>query len=53
MQMKVTYHEPCNPGRPVEPWYHWEPKFELPIIAVGKQRRCAEKGLPYRRHYGR
>jgi len=24
MEMKLTYHDPCNLGRMSEPWYHWE-----------------------------
>ncbi|MCK4273350.1 MAG: (Fe-S)-binding protein, partial [Dehalococcoidales bacterium] len=43
--MKVTYHDPCNLGRLAEPWYHWEPKYEPPNIAVGKTWRRGEKGV--------
>jgi len=43
--MKVTYHDPCNLGRLAEPWYHWEPKYESPNIAVGKTWRRGEKGI--------
>jgi len=24
LDMKVTYHDPCNLGRLSEPWYHWD-----------------------------
>lgn len=43
--MKVTYHDPCNLGRLAEPWYHWEPKYEPPNIAVGKTWRRGDKGV--------
>jgi Fe-S oxidoreductase len=43
--MKVTYHDPCNLGRLGEPWYHWEPKYEPPNIAVGKTWRRGDKGV--------
>jgi Fe-S oxidoreductase len=43
--MKVTYHDPCNLGRLAEPWYHWDPKYEPPNIAVGKTWRRGEKGV--------
>jgi Fe-S oxidoreductase len=43
--MKVTYHDPCNLGRLGEPWYHWEPKYEPPNIAVGKTWRRGDKGI--------
>jgi Fe-S oxidoreductase len=43
--MKVTYHDPCNLSRLAEPWYHWEPKYEPPNIAVGKTWRRGEKGV--------
>ena len=43
--MKVTYHDPCNLGRLADPWYHWEPKYEPPNIAVGKTWRRGEKGV--------
>jgi len=43
--MKVTYHDPCNLARLAEPWYHWEPKYEPPNIAVGKTWRRGEKGV--------
>jgi len=43
--MKVTYHDPCNLGRLGEPWYHWEPKYEPPNIAVGKKWRRGYDGI--------
>jgi Fe-S oxidoreductase len=43
--MKVTYHDPCNLARLAEPWYHWEPKYEPPNIAVGKTWRRGDKGV--------
>lgn len=43
--LKVTYHDSCNLGRLAEPWYHWEPRYELPNIAVGKKWRRAENGV--------
>jgi Fe-S oxidoreductase len=43
--MKVTYHDPCNLGRLAEPWYHWEPKYEPPNIAVGKKWRRGYDGI--------
>jgi len=43
--MKVTYHDPCNLGRLSEPWQHWEPKYETPIIPVGKVWRRGERGI--------
>jgi Fe-S oxidoreductase len=43
--MKVTYHDPCNLGRLGEPWYHWEPRYESPNIAVGKIWRRGDKGV--------
>jgi Fe-S oxidoreductase len=45
LPMKVTYHDPCNLGRLAEPWYHWEPKYEPPNIAVGKIWRRGEHGV--------
>jgi len=43
--MKVTYHDPCNLARLSEPWYHWEPRYEAPNIAVGKIWRRGDKGV--------
>jgi Fe-S oxidoreductase len=43
--IKVTYHDPCNLGRLGEPWYHWEPKYLPPNIAVDKIWRRGEKGV--------
>ena len=43
--MKVTYHDPCNLGRLSEPWLEWEPRYELPNIAVGKKWRRGEEGV--------
>lgn len=43
--MKVTFHDPCNLGRLSEPWLHWEPRYELPNIAVGKKWRRGEEGV--------
>jgi Fe-S oxidoreductase len=43
--IRVTYHDPCNLGRLAEPWYHWEPKYEPPNIAVGKTWRRGDKGV--------
>ena len=43
--MKVTYHDPCNLGRLAEPWYHWEPRYELPNKAIGKIWRRGDKGV--------
>jgi Fe-S oxidoreductase len=45
LPMKVTYHDPCNLGRLAEPWYHWEPKYEPPNIAVGKKWRRGYEGI--------
>ena len=47
--MKVTYHDPCNLGRLGEPWYHWEPNYLPPNIAVGKIWRRGEKVSTSRR----
>ena len=43
--MKVTYHDPCNLARLSEPWFHWEPRYEPPNIAVGKTWRRGDKGV--------
>lgn len=43
--MKVTYHDPCNLARLSEPWFHWEPHYEPPNIAVGKVWRRGDKGI--------
>lgn len=43
--MKVTYHDPCNLARLSEPWFHWEPRYEPPNIAVGKIWRRGDKGV--------
>ena len=43
--LTVTYHDPCNLGRLGEPWYHWEPKYLPPNIAVNKIWRRGEKGV--------
>jgi len=43
--MTVTYHDPCNLGRLGEPWYHWEPEYLPPNIAVNKIWRRGEKGV--------
>jgi Fe-S oxidoreductase len=43
--MKVTYHDPCHLGRLADPWYHWEPKYEPPNIAVGKTWRRGREGV--------
>lgn len=43
--MKVTYHDPCNLGRLADPWYHWEPKYEPPNIAIGKTWRRGYDGI--------
>jgi Fe-S oxidoreductase len=43
--LKITYHDPCNLGRLADPWYHWEPKYEPPNIAVGKVWRRGDKGI--------
>jgi len=45
LPMKVTYHDPCNLGRLSEPWFHWEPNYEPPNIAVGKTWRRGDKGI--------
>lgn len=45
VSLKVTYHDPCNLARLSEPWYHWEPKYEPPNIAVGKVWRRGDKGV--------
>jgi Fe-S oxidoreductase len=43
--MKITYHDPCNLGRLAEPWYHWEPNYEPPNIAIGKKWRRGYDGI--------
>lgn len=45
IKMKVTYHDPCNLGRLSEPWQEWEPKYEPPVIPIGKIWRRGERGI--------
>ena len=41
IELKATYHDPCNLGRLSEPWVHWEGKH-------GKW-GCVEPPKEYRR----
>ena len=43
--MKVTYHDPCNLGRLSEPWQEWEPRYEPPVIPIGKIWRRGDRGI--------
>jgi Fe-S oxidoreductase len=45
IKTKVTYHDPCNLGRLSEPWQEWEPKYEPPVIPIGKIWRRGERGI--------
>ena len=44
VNMKVTYHDPCNLGRLSEPWQEWEPNY-IRVIPVGKVWRRGERGI--------
>ena len=43
--MKITYHDPCNLGRLSEPWQEWEPRYEPPVIPIGKIWRRGDRGI--------
>ncbi len=44
VNMKVTYHDPCNLGRLSEPWQEWEPNY-VRVIPVGKVWRRSDRGI--------
>src|SRR4030043_134144 len=44
VQMKVTYHDPCNLGRLSEPWQEWVPKY-VRVIPIGKVWRGRGTGI--------
>jgi Fe-S oxidoreductase len=44
LQMKVTYHDPCNLGRLSEPWQEWVPNY-VRVIPIGKVWRRGDRGI--------
>ncbi len=44
VNMKATYHDPCNLGRLSEPWQEWEPNY-VRVIPVGKVWRRSDRGI--------
>ncbi len=44
VNMKVTYHDPCNLGRLSEPWQEWEPNY-VRVIPIGKVWRRSDRGI--------
>jgi Fe-S oxidoreductase len=44
VNMKVTYHDPCNLGRLSEPWQEWEPNY-VRVIPIGKVWRRGDRGI--------
>jgi len=44
VNMKATYHDPCNLGRLSEPWQEWVPNY-IRVIPVGKVWRRGERGI--------
>jgi Fe-S oxidoreductase len=44
VNMKVTYHDPCNLGRLSEPWQEWTPNY-IRVIPVGKVWRRGDRGV--------
>jgi Fe-S oxidoreductase len=44
VQMKVTYHDPCNLGRLSEPWQEWVPNY-VRVIPIGKVWRRGDRGI--------
>ena len=44
VNMKVTYHDPCNLGRLSEPWQEWVPNY-IRVIPLGKVWRRGERGI--------
>jgi Fe-S oxidoreductase len=44
VQMKATYHDPCNLGRLSEPWQEWEPNY-VRVIPIGKVWRRSDRGI--------
>jgi len=44
VNMKVTYHDPCNLGRLSEPWQEWTPNY-IRVIPVGKVWRRGDRGI--------
>jgi heterodisulfide reductase subunit D len=44
VNMKVTYHDPCNLGRLSEPWQEWVPNY-VRVIPIGKVWRRSDRGI--------
>lgn len=44
VQMKATYHDPCNLGRLSEPWQEWVPNY-VRVIPLGKIWRRGDRGI--------
>ena len=44
VNMKVTYHDPCNLGRLSEPWQEWVPNY-VRVIPIGKVWRRGDRGI--------
>lgn len=46
LDMKVTYHDPCNLGRLSESWYHWEgERKRFGVLEPPKTWRRGDKGI--------
>lgn len=44
VDMKITYHDPCNLGRLSEPWQEWVPNY-VRVIPIGKVWRRSDRGI--------
>jgi len=44
IQMKASYHDPCNLGRLSEPWQEWVPNY-VRVIPLGKIWRRGDRGI--------
>lgn len=44
VDMKITYHDPCNLGRLSEPWQEWVPNY-VRVIPIGKVWRRGDRGI--------
>lgn len=44
VNMKITYHDPCNLARLSEPWQEWVPKYDR-VIPIGKVWRRGDRGI--------